>query len=87
MATSRWTVVWRYLPGRRVKHALPKETHSFTGHGSAALCGVQPMWVGPAEHWCGTGSQREYETAEHLPECRRCASRLIPAEVASDAAS
>jgi len=57
-------IEWRYLPGRKVKHALRHVTDS------GAACGVSAL---PASEWRGTGSQREYETLATLPPCSRCA--------------
>lgn len=77
--TSRGVVTWRYLPGRRVKHALPITTSTFTGHRSTALCGTAPAWFMPADvDWYGTGTQAEHDEVERLSECRRCARLLAP---------
>lgn len=82
MTTPRSAVTWRYIPGRNVKHALVLEPRSVSGHRRYALCGASPVWFRPAdEEWHGTGSQVEYETAERLRECRRCARLLEPAAV------
>lgn len=75
---SRFAVTWRYLPSRRVKHALPVESRSVAGHDVVALCGVQPPWRD--WEWLGTGSQAEYETVRRLPECSRCTARVAPEE-------
>ena len=78
MPTSRAAVVWRYLPRRKVKHAL-RTDGSYTGHQPIALCGTSPAWFVPSsDQWWGTGKQSEYETVETLPECRRCAKLLAP---------
>lgn len=74
MLTARAAVVWRYLFGAGVKHALPIET-GITGHAARALCGLEAF---RPQDWYGTGSQVEYETLEGLRECRRCAARLGP---------
>jgi len=79
MRTSRASVVWRYLPKGKVKHAL-RTDGSYVGHAPSALCGTSPRWFMPSsEQWYGTGKQAEYEAVETLPECRRCAALLTPA--------
>lgn len=81
MTTSRSAVVWRYLPRGKTKHALRRDSHDIAGHQSTALCGTSPQWFMPSsEQWWGTGKQSEYEAVETLPECRRCALLLTPAE-------
>lgn len=72
---SRASVTWRYLPERRVKHAMVL-CNSVLGHAIVAVCGVAPAWFAPAYAWRGTGNQTEYEMIERLPECGRC-KRLI----------
>jgi len=58
---------WRYLAGGTVVHAL-----DLAGD-TAAACGVYTL---PASDWRGTGSQREYETAELLRPCKRCSAKV-----------
>lgn len=83
-AYSRRSVTWRYLPRRTVKHALLVDS-GISGHRSTALCGISPSWFAPdTEQWWGTGTQDEYEQAERLPECRRCARLLAPAAETSN---
>lgn len=78
MATSRASVVWRYLPTGKVKHAL-RGDGSYVGHQPTALCGTTPRWFMPSsDQWWGTGKQAEYDMVETLPECRRCAKLLAP---------
>ena len=64
---KRRHATWRYLPKGRVRHALRDSGYS------TALCGIG-VWV--FSQWLGTGSQREYERVEELPECKRCAREL-----------
>jgi hypothetical protein len=64
---TRWEY-WRYLPGRRVKHALREET----AHTGVAECGAAPRF---GLMWFGTGSQDEYERVEALPACKRCVAK------------
>lgn len=62
---SALRVEWRYLPTGSLVHIV--ET---PGGDVAAVCGrsaAQP------EDWRGTGSQEEYERAESLRKCPRCA--------------
>ncbi len=73
----RSAVTWRYLPGRRIKHAL-RAAGWQGGHEPVALCGIGPAWYVPATEWRGTGSQAEYEHVAEVPECKRCKSRLNP---------
>lgn len=75
--TARSAVVWRYLAGRGVKHAIVVDRGTHTGHRSTAVCGVAPAWFMPQDwQWLGTGKQSEYDAVEQLPECRRC-TRLL----------
>ena len=60
-------VEWRYLPSGRVKHALRRPSDA------GAECGLSVL---PASEWRGTGSQREYEAVECLPECRSCVKAM-----------
>ncbi len=60
---------WRYLSTGKVKHALSDST------ARVSRCGTGPVWFS-GSGWLGTGNQGEYETAERLPECRRCARLL-----------
>lgn len=77
--TARAGVTWRYLSRRKVKHAL-RVSQTYVGHDSYALCGTSPGWFVPAaDQWRGTGSQAEYDEADRLPECRRCARLVAPA--------
>jgi hypothetical protein len=59
---------WRYVPKGVAKHALtdPRST--------VAECGFS-VWS--ADDWYGTGSQVEYEIAEALPRCARCARAIV----------
>lgn len=56
---------WRYLYGGTVKHALQKSGFTF------AFCGVSPAYY-DSLYWLGTGNQKEYDTVENLPICKRC---------------
>lgn len=83
--TARATITWRYLPRRKVRHALPLRPQSATGHDASALCGTSPSWFAPSdEQWWGTGTQSEYDAVERLPECGRCARLLDPPVTASE---
>lgn len=54
---------WRYLPGGKVKHALP--------HSGAVTAGCG-MGVWRREYWHGTGSQAEYDECARRVPCKRC---------------
>ena len=81
--TSRSAVVWRYLPGGRVRHALPTWHHDPVGHPARALCGLETF---RAQDWWGTGSWQEYEAVGTRRECRRCTAQLGPREADHGAA-
>jgi hypothetical protein len=71
---ARPEVVWRYLAGRPIKHAVRADTHDIRGHQTYAMCGVSPTRF---EAWMGTGNQDEYERVERLSECQRCVGHLL----------
>lgn len=78
--TARAAVTWRYLPDRRVRHALIVDASLLSGYYSTSLCGTSPTWFRGSDEWRGTGSQAEYERVEELRECGRCTRLLAPAE-------
>jgi len=61
------TLVRRYTPGGGSAHLIPDVDwqHPYP----EALCG----WSGQQAYWRGSGSQDEYDQAEALPTCRKCA--------------
>jgi hypothetical protein len=63
-------IEWRYLRRSRVVHAIG---YNSLTPAATARCGLSP-WD-PSD-WLGTGTQIEYETADALPPCRRCLSRI-----------
>ena len=79
--TARAAITWRYLPRRKVKHAVPLNTMWHTGHDPISLCGI--IIVIP-DNWRGTGSQEEYDTIDKLSECQRCAALLGPTPKRTD---
>ena len=68
MPETRHDVVWRYLPGRPVKHALL----AGAGPNSLAFCGRGPLWyAAPDRRW----QVDEQGLAERRP-CLRCVQAI-----------
>lgn len=69
-------IVWRYLRGGKVKHAVGQGVSGWVERVSDCGVGLDLF-----DDWRGTGNQEEYEEVARRPACKRCvAMGYIPEE-------